>query len=84
MEDLDVVAFIKIELRSNGAMSISGNIGDEKLAISMIDGARDAVKNQHKQKDKIIIPSRDVVAPQDPAFPTLPLGDMPEKDWGDR
>lgn len=80
---LDVVAFISIKLHSNGAMSISGNIGDVKLALGMIDHARDSIKNQLKQKNEIVIPNRDVVTPQDPNFPTLPFGDMDPKDRGD-
>ena len=82
-DDLDCVAFISIKLHSNGGCSISGNIGDVKLALQMIDAARDAVKNQIKQRDEIVIPNRDVVAQQSPLFPTLPRGDMRPEDRGD-
>lgn len=82
-DDLDCVAFISIKLHANGGCSISGNIGDVKLALQMIDAARDAVKNQIKQRSEIVIPNRDVVAKQDPAYPTLPRGDMLPEDRGD-
>lgn len=82
-EGLDCVAAITLKLHSNGAMSVSGNIGDAKLALQMLDAAKDAVRNQLKARDQIIIPSRDVVAVQDPAFPTKPMGDMRPEDRGD-
>ncbi len=83
IDPLDVVAQIGIKLHANGAMSISGNIGDAQLAIQMIDAARDAVKNQLKRRDEIIVPNRDVVVKQHPDYPTLPLGDMKPEDRGD-
>ena len=82
-DDLDCVAFVSVKLHSNGGISVSGNIGDTKLAIQMLDAARDAVKNQAKQRNEIIIPNRDVDARQDPAFPTQPRGDMRPEDRGD-
>jgi hypothetical protein len=83
MHTLDCVASIKIELMSNGAMSVSGNIGDVKLALQMLDAARDSVKNQIKERDKIVIPNYDVDTTQDPAFPTKAFGDMRPEDRGD-
>ena len=83
MHNLDSVASITIHLHSNGSLSVSGNIGDTTLALQMIDHARDAVKHQRRDKDKLIIPNRDVVAPQHPNYPTLPLGDMKPSDRGD-
>ena len=82
-DDLDCVAFISIRLHSNGSCAISGNIGDTKLALQMIDAARDAVKHQHARRNEIIIPNRDVEADQDHAFPTIPRGDMRQEDRGD-
>jgi hypothetical protein len=83
MDDLDCVAFVSIRLHSNGAISVSGNIGDTKLAVQMLDAARDAVNNQAKRRDEIVIPNRDVDVKQNNAFPTLPRGDMPQEDRGD-
>jgi hypothetical protein len=73
----DEVAFIHLTLYGNGAMSVSGNIGDKKLALGMLDSARDVVNSQSRPEDKpILVPSRDVVAPQHPNYPTKALGDM--------
>jgi len=82
-DDLDCVAFISIKLHANGGCSISGNVGDKKLALQLIETARDAIRNQVKERPEIIIPNRDVEAQQDPAFPTLPRGDMRPEDRGD-
>jgi hypothetical protein len=79
-----VVASIAIALHDNGAMSISGNIGDVKLALQMIDHARDAIKARLSTQPEIIIPNRDVAVVQDHRFPTKPFGDMPAKDRGDQ
>lgn len=78
MNPLDVVARITISLHANGQMDISGNVGDKKLALGMIDSAREAVAHQLRPEDgkQLIIPSRDVVAPQHENYPTLPVGDM--------
>ena len=81
LDDLDCIAFISIKLHSNSGVSISGNVGDTKLALQLIDAARDAVKNQLKQRSEIVIPNRDVVAA--PNLPVLPRGDMRPEDRGD-
>ena len=80
---LDCVASITIKHHSSGALSVEGNIGDTKLALQMIDAARDAVKHQLRDKSEIVIPNRDVEAKQNQKFPTLPLGDMRPEDRGD-
>lgn len=41
-----VVATLALELYDNGAMSITGNIGDVKMALGMIDAAREAVSHR--------------------------------------
>lgn len=64
----DAVANIAITLYGNGEMAISGNIGDARLAMQMLDHARDAVKNQLARKDSMLIPNRDV-----DVKPNLPL-----------
>ncbi len=80
---LSVVASISIKLHDNGGLSVSGNIGDVKLALQMLDAARDSVKNQLKQRSEIVVPNRDVEATQDSRYPTKPLGDMRPEDRGD-
>lgn len=78
LKDNDVVAEIKIQLYSDGAMSISGNIGDVKLALGMIDHARARVADKlPKELDgQLVIPNGEVHVRQHPLFPTLPNGDM--------
>lgn len=75
---MDVIATITISLHANHAMDISGNIGDKKLALAMLDHAKDAVKNQLRPEDdkSIIISGRDTEIMQHPNYPTKPLGDM--------
>jgi hypothetical protein len=72
------VAYIAITLFDDGNMAVSGNIGDVKMALQMIDGARDAVKNQlnHRTAEGLLLPSRDVEASPHPAFPLIPHGDV--------
>ena len=78
LNPLDVVATITLSLHANGAMDISGNIGDKRLALGMIDAAREAIKHQLRPEDdkSLILPARDVEAMQHPNYPTLPVGDM--------
>mgnify|MGYP003349103075 CR=1 FL=1 len=52
-DDLDVVAFIGINLRRNGAMSVGGHIGDKNFALAMIDNARDALLRQIPANENI-------------------------------
>lgn len=77
----DTVAYIAITLFADGNMAVSGNIGDVKLALQMIDGARDAVKNQLKRRTAggLMLPDRDVDVTPHPAFPLTPHGDVPSE-----
>lgn len=75
----DVVAYIAITLYGGGQMAISGNIGDVKLALQMIDHARDAVNNQLKLRtaEGLYLPNRDVEVVANPNFPLVAHGDVP-------
>lgn len=67
------VARIVVDLMDDGAMSISGNIGDAVLARQMLASAQDAVKAR-LGRDTIAIPNRDVVVTPDEArFPFGPV-----------
>lgn len=72
----DRIAYIALSLYGNGAMSISGNIGDLKLAIQMLDNARAALNSQwaSKRNPSILIPGRDVNI--SPTLPLIPHGDV--------
>lgn len=79
----DVVAQIVINLHANGAMSVSGNIGDVNLAVGMVDHARDAIKGKFSPKKEIIIPNYDVTVKQSPLLKTREMGDMKPHELGD-
>jgi ArsR family metal-binding transcriptional regulator len=75
---MDAIANISITLYGNGEMAISGNIGDVKLALVMLDHARDAVNNQWKRRDRegLILPPSDVQVPVHPGFPLTQNADV--------
>ena len=67
-----VVARLILDLHDDGALSVSGNIGDKKLALGMLDSARAAVEGQ-LLSSAIVVPNCDVIAPQSPTFPFGPV-----------
>lgn len=70
---LDRIAYIAISLYGGGAMSISGNIGDKRLALQMLDHARDTIKAQLERHPHsgLLVPPRDVTVAPDPVYPAL-------------
>jgi hypothetical protein len=72
----DRIAYIALSLYGNGAMSISGNIGDLKLALQMLDNARATLNSQWERKklSSILIPGRDVEV--SPFLPLIAHGDV--------
>jgi hypothetical protein len=69
---LDAVAHINITLYGDGSMATQGNIADIRLALSMLDHAKDAIRGQFKPKEtKLIVPSYDVAVEPTPG--TEPL-----------
>jgi hypothetical protein len=75
---LDAIANISITLYGTGEMSVSGNIGDVRLALQMLDHARDAVTNQLRQRtpDGLLLPPRDVDVSPHPGFPLTQYADV--------
>lgn len=55
-----IVCVLKIAVRRNGSLSIEGSIDDERYALSMLDHAKDAVRNHHARRSALIIPARDI------------------------
>jgi len=54
----DLMAQITVTVFRSGAMSVAGDIHDEKFALSLIDAARDSVKSHHLRKHgELIIPA---------------------------
>lgn len=75
--DDDVIAEIQIKVRRNGSMSTGGDINNLAYAISMLDNAKDAVRQHHARMAsgaKIIIPSKDVGLPGERAIDPYVLG----------
>ena len=59
-----VIAKIEICVRRNGAMSTAGSIEDLNYALSLLDHAKDAVRQYHAKKHpKLITPAQDVDLP---------------------
>ena len=73
---LDRIAYIAISLYGDGAMSISGNIGDKKLALQMLDHARDTVARQLRPTAELLVPSADVEVRPDPRYPLVQASDV--------
>lgn len=75
------VAWITLRLHDNGAMSVSGTIGDRAFARHLLAQAIDALPLSSVTEGGIVVPNRDVTAQ---AYPGLkPVGDIPEADRGD-
>jgi len=70
---LDRIAYIALSLYGGGAMSISGNIGDKRLALQMLDHARDTIAGQlaRTPDSGLLLPARDVEVAPDPRYPAL-------------
>lgn len=75
---MDAIANISVTLYGGGEMSISGNIGDVKLALMMLDHARDAVNNQWQRRDRdgLLLPPSNVDVPVHPGFPLTQNADV--------
>lgn len=80
-KELGCVAWLTVRLHDNGAMSVSGTIGDRAFARQLLEHAKDALPLSSVTEGGIIIPNRDVAAE---AYPGLrPVGDIPEAERGD-
>ena len=73
----DIIAQVLVYKYADGRLSINGNVGDKRLALSMLEHAADAVRAQVRPEDRpLILPNRDVVAPHHDHYPVKPRGDM--------
>lgn len=59
-DDMQVVWFLHLDLRRNGAMSISGNIDDAAYALRLLDNAKDAIIRQRDPSYGLVVPAGDV------------------------
>jgi len=69
-DDMNVVAYVTLSLRRNGAMSITGNIADAKLTLGMLESAIESLK-RHVPAEGLLVPATDLAIPE----PIFPLGD---------
>ena len=65
MPNSPVVAVLYIEIRQSGALSVAGNIEDERYALDALQSAMDAVRSHHRHTNRLIIPGKDTGLRQD-------------------
>lgn len=80
-QPLDVVQWVTIRLHADGAVSTSGTIGDKRMALRLLDIARDAVKTQVAEYRAIEVPGSEIEIA--PVLPVKDLGDLAEGQRGD-
>lgn len=80
-QDPDTVAYLTIRLHAPGTISVQGHIGDKRLALQLLEHAKDAIRNQFPDDKEIIVPSRDVDV--QPTIPLREMGDMLPHERGD-
>ena len=77
----DRIAYIALSLYGDGAMSISGNIGDQKLALQLLEHAAYTIRERLKVNPYagLIIPASETAVTPSPQYPALVAeGDLPE------
>ena len=76
----DTIAFVTIRLHAGGAISVQGHISDKRMALQLLDHARDAITRQVSD-NRIIVPNRDVDVT--PSIPLKEFGDIAPDQRGD-
>lgn len=75
----DCIAAISVRFFANGALQVSGNVGDKKQALAMLAAAADSVRAQPDSPLLINVMPRDVCIPaNNPGMPLIPRGDLPK------
>lgn len=77
----DTIAWITIRMHATGTISIAGTIGNRKMALDLLDHARDAIKSQIPDVQGVVIPNRDVAVK--PIDGLKEVGDLPKHERGD-
>lgn len=80
-QDPDAVAYITVRLHATGALSVQGHIADKRMALQLLDHARDALTRQVLDGGRVCVPGRDVDVT--PSIPLREFGDMPPNQRGD-
>ena len=79
-QPLDVLAWVTVRLHANGTLSTSGTVGDRKMALHLLDQAKDAIRRNVSER-AIVIPGSEV--DEAPSLPTRELGSMEAGERGD-
>jgi hypothetical protein len=80
-QDPDTVAYITVRLHATGALSVQGHIADKRMAVQLLDHARDALTRHVLDGGRAAIPASDVEVT--PTIPLKEFGDMPPNQRGD-
>lgn len=80
-QPLDVMQWVTVRLHADGTISTCGTIADKKMALHLLDQAREAIKARVPDYKAIVIPGSEVVLA--PSFPVRDLGEMPAAHRGD-
>jgi hypothetical protein len=80
-QPLDTLQWVTVRLHSNGTISTSGTIADKKMALHLLEQARDAIKRQIPEYRAIVIPGSEVQIA--PVLPVKDLGYVPAHERGD-
>lgn len=82
-QDPDTVAYITVRMMSSGALRIDGHILDKRMALQLIDHAREVIASRPDPAQPVMVPSRDIdVRPSD-YIPLTAYGDMLPHERGD-
>lgn len=77
----DVVQWITIRLHADGMLSTCGTIADKRMALHLLDHARDSIKRSVPEYKALIIPGSEVEIA--PVLPVKELGTIPPNLRGD-
>lgn len=77
----DVLQWVTVRLHADGAVSTSGTIADKKMALHLLDIARDAIKSQVRDYAVIQTPGSEIEIA--PSLPVKDLGYLPQHQRGD-
>lgn len=77
----DVIMYVTVRLHQDGAVSTLGHIADKRMALHLLDQARDTIKRQVPDDNAIMIPNRDVGVM--PSLPTKDMAHIPRAERGD-
>lgn len=77
----DTIAWVMVRLHAHGQISVSGTIGERKLALGLLDHAKDAIKRQVPDDGELYVPNSDVSV--SPRGDLVEMGDLTAELRGD-